>query len=125
MVEVDYDEAVLTTGSLTKAAKAMGFAEVAAKGRKLDTDTQQQYHLAQDAKHHVLPLTALQATKVNAAIANGEQPDRWLTPSQRELRDRLARDEALLARLTRLRPNRSAEGVTAYAAEVESVTQGR
>lgn len=101
------------------------FAEVAAKGGKLDTDTQQQYHLAQDPKHHVLPLTALQATKVNAAMANGERPDRWLTPSQRALRDRLARDEALLARLRRLRPNRSAEGVAAYAAEVDAAARGR
>ncbi len=37
-----------------------------------------------------LPLTPMQATRVNAALARGEDPERWLSPGQRALAARLA-----------------------------------
>lgn len=113
-------------GVLATRIGSLGGREVVeAKGARVDTGTQQQYDLAQDPAYHYLPLTTLQATKVNAALGSGESPDGFLSPSQRALHDRLAKDVSLLARLKRLAPDRSPDGISAYAADLERMLDAR
>lgn len=119
VVEVDYDAKVLPTGELMKRADAMGF-KALPPGEVLDTRTVQQYHLAQRPEYSLLPLTALQATRMNAAIASRQDPDRFLSPGQKALKAKLEavlkgsdakRKDALKA----LKPDRSPEGLPRYA----------
>jgi hypothetical protein len=56
----------------------------------------QKFHLKRSRLRY-LPLTPLQATRVNSAVANHEAPERWLSPRQRELYARVqgASEESL------------------------------
>ena len=87
----------------------------------IDARTTQQYHLAHSPELHYLPLTRLQATRVNAALAGKKKPDDLLSPDQRRQADRirelLARDPKRLAALT---PDRSPEGIAKYAGLLEA-----
>ena len=91
----------------------------------LDASCQQQFHLSLEPAYQLLPLTALQATKLNAALMAGEPPERFLSPSQLRLHEKLNRvveskDKLVLYGLQQsLNPDRSAEGMPRYAAEVE------
>jgi hypothetical protein len=135
VVEIDFDSAVLGYQALVEQAKkqdcahrvfARNDAQVSvAKGivgdavtrsnTTVDTSTQQQYHLSKTPEYHYLPLTQLQATKVNAAIADGQSPDAFLSPGQRALRKRIAalqqKNPELLARI---QPVRSADALPGY-----------
>jgi Thioredoxin-like len=90
----------------------------------IDADTQQQYHLSLKPAYHYLPLTQLQATKVNAALAAGESPDRFLSPGQLAMHKRM---EELLPRDTKklagLKPDRAPTGIVAYTAKVDEATR--
>jgi hypothetical protein len=90
----------------------------------VDANTQQQYHLSLKPAYHYLPLTQLQATKVNAALASGASPVKYLSPGQVAQHQRL---EELLAgdpgRIKGLKPDRTPEGIAKYAAKVEEVTR--
>jgi hypothetical protein len=145
VVEVDFDPAALDYRTL--ATKATGMAcfrkayvqgddqralvstmtgRVAArKSEPLDASNQQQFQLSLEPAYHLLPLTALQATKLNAALAAGEPPERFLSPSQLRLHEKLNRivrsgDKLALYGLEQsFKPDRSPEGLPRYAAEVE------
>jgi hypothetical protein len=145
VVEVDFDPAALDYRAL--AARATGMAcfrkayvrsdeqravaagitpDVAPRtDAPLDASNQQQYHLSLEPAYHLLPLTALQATKLNAALMAGEPPERFLSPSQLRLHEKLTRivrggDKLALYGLEQsLKPDRSLEGLPRYAAEVE------
>ena len=84
---------------------------------RVRTDTQQQYNLAHVPRYHYLPLTALQATRVNAALATGGRPEEFLSPGQIELAQKIAAlsTESIGKRLSGLIPDRSVEGLPAYA----------
>lgn len=136
VVEVTFDAAVLSLDALTRKALEMDCAhrvfarsdaalEVVKKitdkvertDAAIDDGTQQQYHLAQAKKLYLLPMTALQATKVNSALASGQDPSRFLSPRQLELAKRL--EKAPERRLADLKPARDVKGIAAYAAKVE------
>jgi hypothetical protein len=82
---------------------------------------------AADQKHALalsplarLPLTPLQAQKVNSALAAGESPARWLAPWQAALAERLlAAPAAALGSLGELAPPGELGAWPAYRAELE------
>jgi hypothetical protein len=105
------------------AAKLTSEVEPRADAR-LDASNQQQFHLSLHPTYHLLPLTGLQATKVNAALVRGEPPERYLSPGQAALQRRMAKrvekERAALYGLEQsLQPDRSPDGLPAYAAEIE------
>ena len=139
VVEVTYDESKVAYQTLVQRAQKMKCAStvftrtdeqtpvaqrvVGAKAVKrtsapVNTRTQQQYHLAHAPAYHYLPLTRLQATRINAAVATRQDASRFLSPAQRKLRGRigtlLKRDPTAVAALKSLKPNRSAKGVIGY-----------
>ena len=145
VVEIDFDPTVLSfaklLGEATKVQRMQGVyarnkkqAQIARKRRgmmvketraKVNTGTQQQYDLAHDKAHYLLPLTALQATRLNALIAKKQSPDGLLSPSQLALRKRLRKALAQKsARLSKLKPDRSSKGLPKYAATLEKALQG-
>ncbi len=145
VVEVDYDAARLDYPLLVGQARRAGMADriFARDGRQASaaasqapgapvsmlspqerarTDTQQQYHLALTPRYHFLPLTALQATRVNAALATHGNPDEFLSPGQIRLGEELAAlPPGRLAKiLSGLTPDRSVEGLPGYAHRLRS-----
>jgi hypothetical protein len=82
---------------------------------EIDARTTQKHHLAHSPVYVWLPLTPLQATRVNAAIARDESPDRYLFPSQLKYKARL---EAYATRVPFLlkdaTPARTLEGFPQY-----------
>lgn len=142
VVQVAFDPAVIEFKKLVEKAKEMDcthkvFARtdaqqitanelVGSKAVRSDTEvdarTQQQYHLAHFPRYHYLPLTAAQATKVNAAIANKKSPDEYLSPLQKDLYTRFTKTtDAQAKRLAQITPDRTPVGVIAYWAAVEDV----
>lgn len=143
VVEVTFDPAVIEFKTLVEKAKGMDctrtvFARTDAQektakevvdakkvtrtDKAIDADTQQQYHLAQHPRYHYLPLTAAQATKVNAALADGKSPDEFLTPLQLTTYKRFTKTtDAEAKELFKLTPDRTPVGVIAYWAKVDEV----
>ena len=105
-------------------AQEMGYTNVIRNDEATDTSTTQQYHLANRKAYHYLPLTALQATKVNVSLANKEDPSRWLSPTQKQLSERIA---LLLEKQSRslksLTPDRSPIGIIRYAAQLQGAIE--
>ena len=140
VVDVEFDPTVLSYKSLLQKAKEMDCTHrvyartddqlTVAKGlvgnlaarsnAAVDAKTTQQYHLAYYPQYHSLPLTLLQATKVNAALANRESPDAFLSPSQlslvKVLTKRITENPKALADL---KPDRTYEGIIKYAKALE------
>jgi len=125
-VELRYDPARVSYAELVKRANGMSCARhVVARtddqlrearavvgARAARSDEAARPAAATDQKHdlqasplRLVPLTPLQATRVNAALAAGEDPARWLSPRQQELARAvsaaLARDGRALAGLER------------------------
>lgn len=145
VVEVDFDPASLDYRTLSRKATGMScFRKAYAHSDEqravaltmtthvaprtaepLDASNQQQFHLSLEPAYNLLPLTSLQATKLNAALVAGEPPERFLSPSQLRLHAKLKRiveskDKLVLYGLEQsLKPDRSPEGLPRYAAEVE------
>lgn len=149
VVELDFDPTALPYRRLVAQAKAFDctnrvFARTDEQARiakritpgrvvrsdaRVDASTTQQYNLANAPHYYYLPLTALQATKVNTAIAaagtqyaqQAGKPDDYLSPTQLALTKRIA---ASLRQnpdaLSDLYPNRSPEGITQYAIDIEN-----
>jgi hypothetical protein len=136
VVEVAFDPAVLPYRQLVEKAKSFECADkvfartdeqatvagevvgpnVVRSDKAVDTSTTQQYHLHRTAAYYYLPLTALQATKVNAAIASQTDPDRYLSPGQLAMKAKIERAIANRdRRLADTEPDRSEEGITRYA----------
>jgi hypothetical protein len=87
-------------------------------------NNQQQFYLSLHPTYHFLPLTSLQATKVNAALSAKEWPEQFLSPTQSALQRRMAKlvekdRRALYGLEQSLKPDRSPEGLPKYAAEIE------
>jgi len=108
---------------LREAAALAGVA-VARSDQPVNTATQQQFHLSMHPEYNYLPLTALQATKINAALFAHEDPDGFLSPGQRALKDRIAK---VLARgrdakdsFDALTPRRDREGLPGYCGALQS-----
>jgi hypothetical protein len=82
--------------------------------------TEYLYHL-QHSFLRFVPLTELQATRVNADLAQAKDPAHWMSPRQRALAQRI--DRTLRADPERMaglkRPARTAE-LAGYAADVEA-----
>lgn len=78
---------------LTKAGRAAGLA-VDRAGRFRATP-QDDLHAIRNTRWRRLPMTSLQASRVNASVARGESPDRWLSPRQLRLADRLGGKRSL------------------------------
>jgi hypothetical protein len=85
---------------------------------------QQQFDLSQHPDYYYLPLTALQATKLNSALASDGDAQRFLSPRQRTMHDRLAkvldRHKSAADHLSDLRPDRSRKGLADYLRQIEA-----
>jgi hypothetical protein len=88
--------------------------------KAIDSRTQQQYHLFHYPQYYFLPLTAIQATKVNYLLANKKLPDELLSPSQLEMKKKIEsmNPEQLKKMATALKPGRSESGIGKYASEI-------
>jgi len=146
VVEVTFDPAVIGYKALVEKAKELDcthtvFARTDAQAKTaaevvdrrkvvrsdaaIDAKTQQQYHLARHPRYHFLPLTMAQATKVNAALANNQSPDEFLSPLQLATYTRFTRTtEAEAKRVFQLTPDRSPVGVIAYWAKLDETLAG-
>lgn len=115
VVEVAYDGSVIGTDELVGAAADRGVTErMRSAGAAIDDSTPQQVDLARHPEYHHLPLTALQATRVNAALASGLSPEPYLSPGQISLSGRLsalAGTAGGIERLRRIPVDRSPEGM--------------
>lgn len=141
-VEVTYDEELIDYSKLVAVAKKFDcthrvFARTDAElkiarglvgdkavksDEKLDDSTQQQYHLAQIPKYHFLPLTAFQATKVNACLAFRVDPEPFLAADQREIFKRFDKvTDAEYKSIKALKPLRTDDGRKAYAKDLKAV----
>ncbi|HNO77124.1 MAG TPA: VPGUxxT family thioredoxin-like (seleno)protein, type 2 [Phycisphaerae bacterium] len=140
VVEVDFDSTVLEYAALVRQAKKQDCAHrvfartdaqvkiardivgdmVTRSDTAVDTSTQQQYHLFQKPEYHYLPLTQLQATRVNAMIADGQSPDTLLSPSQLALSKKIAAIHAKNPDLfAKIQPKRNADALPGYWQEME------
>lgn len=143
VVELEFDPAVLDYAQLLGRAQHMGcFRRVYARdanqqqqastaaaplirsARPIDAHTRQHFHLWLHPEYHYLPLTALQATKINAALYARQDPAPFLSPAQEALRDRIAK---VLARgrdardsLDDLEPRRDRPGLGEYCRRLQS-----
>ncbi len=84
-VELSFDPRVISYPELVKRAAALKCAtvrsdETARAARRSD----QEFYLGRSTLRF-LPLTPLQATRVNASLGSGVDPARWLSPRQRTL----------------------------------------
>lgn len=111
VVELAYDPKAVAADELIKAAKTMQCAtrvyaehsdDLAAAKKLVGDDARALKGKAREAKPsdrkfslrrtslRYLPLTPIQASRVNAALRLGDKPDRFLSPRQRELARRIA-----------------------------------
>jgi len=112
------------TDEQKETAAAQGKHKIVRTDEATNAKTTQQYHLAHRKPYFYLPLTALQATKANAAIAARKSPDQWLSPRQIKMKDKIA---ALLKKtpkaLKTLKPDRGPIGVIRYASQLQSALE--
>jgi hypothetical protein len=81
----------------------------------VDTSTTQQKHLSSRLSYWYLPLTALQATKVNSALASKEDPAPLLSPGQASLREEVLRVlKEDIGFFEGFKPDRSKGGIEGY-----------
>ncbi|MHC4601487.1 MAG: VPGUxxT family thioredoxin-like (seleno)protein, type 2 [Planctomycetota bacterium] len=139
-VEVDFDPTVVSYETLVKEAKRLKcagrvFARTDAQldlarllvgkaavrsDKPVNTKTTQQKHLSTRPRYHYLPLTSLQATKVNSAIAFKKSPDVLLSPGQLVLKEEIGRALSEDPKfLSDLKPDRTPGGLAAYAAALK------
>jgi hypothetical protein len=102
-----------------EAARAVVGDQAVRSDEPVDDRTRQQKHLSGRRSVDFLPLTRLQATKANAALARKEDPGPLLSPRQAALRrgivEALGGDPLFLEGL---RPDRTPAGVGAYEREL-------
>jgi len=125
VVQVRFDPRVIDEAKLVATVKAMSCYRGLRPGdAKLALDPQQQHDLSMHPEYFFLPLTAMQATKVNAALGAGDNPDVLLSPMQIRLKTRLA---AAIAKtggtpdwVGELQPDRSQNGLPDYLRSLEA-----
>jgi len=80
VVKVQYDPTLIQKDQLDKIAAKENCSATAEKGNyRIDKDPQ--YYL-KNSKFSYLPLSAIQRTKINSAIASGDDPSQFLSPMQ-------------------------------------------
>jgi hypothetical protein len=101
------------TDQQAEMAKAVVGAEQVERSDEATKHILPQYHLQQAPHYYFAPLTPLQATKANVAIADRKSPDSSLSPSQLAFKDRMQKllsnqgqAKAVVERLQVLRPER-------------------
>ena len=90
VVRVTYRPSRVAKEKLVEAASAMACSLESAPSERRAKESDQLYYL-QNAPYRLLPLTPLQAVRVNAALGTKGDPARWLTPGQRGLAAKLLR----------------------------------
>jgi hypothetical protein len=119
VVQVHFDPGVIDYGTLAATVQKMScYRGVRATDANLVADPEQQHYLAMHPEYAYLPLTAGQATKVNAALGAHQDADAFLSPAQLRLKQRIAagiaRSHGSADWISGLRPDRSREGIAAY-----------
>jgi hypothetical protein len=85
VVKVNYDQNKITKESLTAAAKEKNVADKIHNdytNYKVDKDI---HYYLKNSKYNVVPMTAIQATKINSLIGKGESIERLLSPRQKNI----------------------------------------
>jgi hypothetical protein len=87
VVELRYDRTRVSAGALRKVARTAGFRAVAG-GKIAATPRDDKYQLRHTSFRY-LPLTAAQASRINAALSDRTDPKRFLSPRQRRLLEQI------------------------------------
>jgi len=113
VVEVSFDRDVTDEATLRHAAESRECGDFVARARpaREASDADRKYYLSKTAWRH-MPLTPMQASRVNAALGRGEDPLAWVSPQQRALFKRVA--EAPPQQLVGLAPPESAQKLASY-----------
>lgn len=80
VVKVTYDKEKTNSKELNKVAKSNKFSFVKDPS-KFRTDKDEQYYLKKSI-YKFLPLSPIQRTKINSALAHQKNPDNYLSPTQ-------------------------------------------
>jgi hypothetical protein len=119
VVRVDFDANCIDANMLLNQARSLPyFASVkTAATAKLQFADDQQHALEYYPEYRYLPLTTLQAIRVNAALADHSDPIACLSPSQRTMHDELREIMSRLGNdtLDNLQIDRSPDGLGKYA----------
>ncbi len=83
VVEVKYNPILISKVKLVEAAKDSNFSLMEKKS-KFRMDKEPKYYLS-NSVYRFIPMTQLQATKVNAKIGSRQSPDKYLSPRQLKL----------------------------------------
>ena len=114
MVEVAYDPSRISPQTLVEKAGQLDFRLTSRPPARNAKPSDRKFALRRTELRY-LPLTPMQATKVNADLRLGREATRWLSPRQMEIltaiRSALKDDAGVL---TALKPADSLEGLTAY-----------
>jgi hypothetical protein len=123
VVEVEFDGAQLTESKLRALAKSKGCGDFMAtqKSARDASHGDQKYHLKR-SKLRLLPLTPLQASRVNAALRHRQDPQAWLSPRQRTLYAAIQRAEDNA--LSDLRAPEEPRLLASYEAQLRARLQG-
>lgn len=80
VVKVQFDPAITSRAALEKLTQPKSFT-ACAKNEGFRTDREPKYYLAQ-TDYRYIPMTTLQACRVNSLIGKNASPDEWLSPRQ-------------------------------------------
>jgi hypothetical protein len=90
-----------TTTAQKKAARKAGVPVEPLRGRKASRSPKDDKYQLRHSRLRKVPMTALQRTKVNAALSAGQSPLVFLSPRQREIYRRLLKKKTVTAMLMR------------------------
>ena len=95
VLEVEFDPSRLSESDLRDLAAERGCGQFVAKAAPARPagDDDRKYHLGR-SRWRFVPLTPLQASRVNAALGRRGDPTRWVSPRQRAMYQRIASADA-------------------------------
>ena len=93
VVKVTFDKQVISEDDLTDYAEQNGCKKISGTPKYRGSSSDQEYYL-KHSNYRYLPLSELQKTKINSALAKGKSAEIYLSPSQKRWLDELTKNKA-------------------------------